>query len=99
MTGLIKLICLLIFLLGSLGDSISTYICAKRFGIQGEKNPIVRGFMDTIGVLPTMIIKFVALTAMAVLVYPTPYWWVNFVIGVPYTAAAINNFQELKKSQ
>ena len=99
MAGLFKISCLVILIVGNLGDSISTYLCAKRLGIQGETNPIVRGFMDTIGILTTMIIKFVALTILAVLIYPTPYWWVNFVIGVPYTAAAINNFRKYNEVQ
>jgi len=99
MTGLIKLICLLIFLLGSLGDSVSTYICAKRFGIQGEKNPIVRGLMDVLGVLPAIILKFILLGVLGVALYTKPYAWVNLIIGVAYMYATIHNFQELKKSQ
>jgi hypothetical protein len=84
MTGLFRIACLVILIIGNLGDSTSTYLCTKRLGIQGETNP-------------TMIIKFVALTILAVLIYPTPYWWVNFVIGVPYNAAAINNFRKYKE--
>jgi len=95
----VKLFFLVVMIIGNLGDSISTYLCAKRLGIQRETNPIVRGLMDTIGILATMIIKFVALTILAVLIYPTPYWWVNFVIGVPYTAAAVNNFRKYYKEK
>jgi len=97
MVGLIKIICLLIFLLGSLGDSISTYICAKRFGIQGERNPIIRGLMDTIGILPSMIIKFLLLGILGVAVYTKPFAWINLLIGVAYMIATVHNLRQVKE--
>lgn len=99
MVGLFRTTCLVVMIVGNLGDTISTYLCAKRYGTQSERNPIVRGLMNTIGIVPSMIMKFVLHILLAYWIYTTQYWWVNLIIGVPYVLVSYNNFKQAYKKE
>lgn len=93
------LFALLVLLIGNLADAVSTYFASRAMGIDGETNPVIRGFMHTIGVIPTMIVKIIFFSFIGVLIFNTEYGWINLLIGAPYALAAYNNIQKTRRAK
>ena len=86
-----RVMCLVVMLVGNAADAISTYFAAKALGIQGESNPVLRGLMNAIGIVPTLIIKLAVFSWLALALYSRPYYWASLFVGIPYLLAAYNN--------
>jgi len=99
MVGFFRIIFLIVMLVGNLGDAISTYQCTRVLGVQSERNPIVRGLMEVLGVIPAMVLKVLLFSGLAIWVCSSVVWWANLVMGIPYCWVTVHNFKVVAKAK
>ena len=83
------------FLLLQLADFVTTYEILRLGGY--ERNPLVKMAMDTLGVVPALLLYKVLGCAAGVLVYSTGTLWAMGMVTVFMLGIVVNNELVLRR--